>query len=219
VSSEPLSYRQRQAAETRVRITRAARHVFTSRGYRAATIAEIATAAGVAIPTVYKLYRNKRALLTAVADAWEPQFVPAGLESVPDGPEEAIAFWAHTVRRQWETGLDIGLIYAGAASVEPEVLKELQPRLAAREAMIQAVCGKIEPALPDGLGRDAAGAIISALTLPEVYRELVRDRGWTPHQFEMWLERTLASQLVDVPARIGPRDGASRQSRHAHLQR
>ncbi|HZE14290.1 MAG TPA: TetR family transcriptional regulator, partial [Mycobacterium sp.] len=55
-----LTYRQRQAAATRVRVVRAARRVFARRGYGAATMAEIARSAGVAVPTVYKLYGTKR---------------------------------------------------------------------------------------------------------------------------------------------------------------
>lgn len=197
MSSGELTYRQRQAAATRARVTRAARRVFAAQGYSAATIADVAKAAGVAIPTVYKLYGNKRALMTAVADSWEPQFVPPReTEDVPDDPRKALAFWAAVVRRQWETGIDIALIYAGAVASEPEILKELEPRLAARERMIQTVTQKLQPALAEGLTPTHATAIISALTLPEVYRELVLARGWTPDAFQTWLDRTLTSQLL-----------------------
>ena len=54
-TSAPPTYRQRQAAETRARIERAARQVFADSGYGAANIADVAQAAGVAVPTVYKL--------------------------------------------------------------------------------------------------------------------------------------------------------------------
>lgn len=202
VSSPGLTYRQRQAAATRARVTRAARRVFATRGYSAATIADVAQAAGVAIPTVYKLFGNKRALMTSVADSWEPEFVPSHeTEAVPDDPAKALAFWAAIVRRQWETGIDIALIYAGAVASEPEIRKELEPRLAARERMIQTVSEKLQPALACGITPNDATAIISALTLPEVYRELVQDRGWTPDAFQIWLERTLTGQLLAVAPR------------------
>jgi AcrR family transcriptional regulator len=206
LSSGELTYRQRQAAATRVRVTRAARRVFAAQGYSAATIADVAAAAGVAIPTVYKLYGNKRALMTAVADSWEPQFVPSReSEDVPDDPREAVAFWTAVVRRQWETGIDIALIYAGAVASEPEIRKELAPRLAARERMIETVSQKLQPELADGLTPKDATAIISALTIPEVYRELVRDRGWTPDAFQTWLEHTLTNQLLAVARGPKPR--------------
>jgi AcrR family transcriptional regulator len=180
--------------------------VFAARGYSATTIADIARAAGVAVPTVYKLYGNKRTLMTAVADSWEPQFVPPReSEDVPDDPRKAVAFWAAVVRRQWETGIDLALIYAGAVASEPEIRKELEPRLAARERMIQTVSQKLQPALAGGLTTKEATAIISALSLPEVYRELVLDRGWTPDNFQTWLERTLSSQLLASGPRRKPR--------------
>jgi AcrR family transcriptional regulator len=115
MSTEPLTHRRRQALETRARIVRAARAVFAEQGYGAATIAGVAEAAGVAQPTVYKLFRNKRALLTAIADEWIGQ-VGIGQLQPAASPREAIAGWAATIRRQWELGLDIGLVYAGAVT-------------------------------------------------------------------------------------------------------
>jgi hypothetical protein len=41
----------------------------------------------------------------------------------------------------------------------------------------------------------------AAEKMPEVYRDLVRDRGWTPERFQDWLERTLAVQLISVGGR------------------
>jgi AcrR family transcriptional regulator len=202
MSSGRLTYRQRQAEATRARVTRAARRLFAARGYSAATIADVARAAGVAVPTVYKLYGNKRTLMSAIADSWEQEFVPdRAAEEVPDDPAAALVFWAGFVRRQWESGLDIALIYAGAVASEPEIRKELQPRLDARERMIRTVSERLEPVLNDGLTVEDAHAIISALTLPEVYRDLVRDRGWAPERFQDWLERTLAVQLIAVGVR------------------
>jgi hypothetical protein len=68
--------------------------------------------------------------------------------------------------------------------------------------MIRTVSERLEPVLNDGLTVEDARAIIAALTLPEVYRDLVRERGWMPERFQDWLERTLAVQLISVG---GPR--------------
>src|SRR5579862_1090900 len=106
MSTADLTYRQRQAAQTRDRITKAARRVFAAKGYGASTIADVAKAAGVAVPTVYKLYSNKRSLLAAVSEAWTQKFAPRRVDDVPDDPGEALKWWAATARRQWETGLD-----------------------------------------------------------------------------------------------------------------
>ena len=42
-----------------------------------------------------------------------------------------------------------------------------------------------------------ATAILDALTLPEVYVELVDVHGWTPDDYEAWLGRSLRQQLID----------------------
>lgn len=192
---QPQTYRQHQAADTRTRITQAARKVFAERGYSAANITDVAAAAGVAVPTVYKLYGNKRALLAAVAEAWERQ-TPLRGPDVPQDPAAAISSWAELARRYWEAGLDVGLIYASAVALEADTRADLEPRLATREKVIRLVSEALRPRLKDGLTQDDAIAIMSALTIPEVYRDLVRDRGWTPDRYQEWLERTLTEQLL-----------------------
>lgn len=196
MSTGTSTYRQRQAEQTRARVTSAARRVFTDKGYGAATIADVAKAAGVAVPTVYKLYGNKRSLLASVSDVWTRQFAPGRAQDMPEQPLDALRWWAATARRQWESGLDIGMIYAGAVASEPEVRKELEPRLAAREGAIRTAVERAAPALRAELSMDTACAIMSALTLPEVYRDLVRDRGWTPQEYEDWVVDTFISQLI-----------------------
>ena len=185
---------------------RAARRVFTARGYSPATIAEVAKAAGVAVPTVYKLYRSKRGLLAAVIEGWRSEFVPEGFEAVPADPAAALAFWAETIRRQWQHGLDIAALLTAAAS-EPEVADELSARLKVRDAWVRRVAEIIEPSLAPGLTSAQAAALLSALALPELYRELVIVRGWTPDAYQAWLERTLTSQLL---ATSPPRSGRTK---------
>lgn len=202
-TSAPPTYRQRQAAETRARIAQAARQVFAARGYGAANITDVAQAAGVAVPTVYKLYGNKRGLLAAIADAWGREF-GGRIPDVPRDPAAAIAWWSGMARRQWEAGLDIGLIYANAVTSEPDARADLEPRLALRERAIRLVSEAVRPRLKDGLTQDDAVAILSALTIPEVYRDLVRDRGWTPDRYQQWVGRTLTEQLLTSRRRVKP---------------
>lgn len=184
--------RQQQAAATRIAVVAAARRVFAERGYAAATIADIAGAAGVAVPTVYKLYGSKRGLLSAASDAWAASFAPQGDDDLPPhDPNGAIAWLARFARRQWESGLDLALIYAGAVASQPEVAEDLAPRAAARDRLITLVASYA------GGGKRFA-ALAGALTLPELYRELVRDRGWSPQAYEQWLADALSTQLSTV---------------------
>src|SRR5262252_9748296 len=62
------SRRQAQVRATRRMVTEAAQRMFTEYGYPATTIEAIAEAADVPLPTVYRLFGSKRALMTAVLD-------------------------------------------------------------------------------------------------------------------------------------------------------
>src|SRR3954469_4352156 len=63
------SSRRREMADVNRRaILDAARELFLSHGYAATTIAEIASAAGVSVETVYKAFRNKPGVAKAVFD-------------------------------------------------------------------------------------------------------------------------------------------------------
>jgi AcrR family transcriptional regulator len=60
-------YRKKRITEQRQQqLLEAAAKVFTSKGYAAATVPEIAAAAGVAVGTIYNYYPGKRALFIAV---------------------------------------------------------------------------------------------------------------------------------------------------------
>lgn len=199
MSTSTPTYRQQQAAATRERIVNAARKVFAAKGYTAATIADIAAEAGVAIPTVYKTFGNKRALLAAITDRWTAQFAPRRDASFPTDPKAALTFWAAITRRQYETGLDIALTYAGAVASEPDVQADLAPHLASRRWAIGKIAATAAPGFRPGVTRPQATALISALTLPEVYRELVRDHNWNPARYESWVTATLCAQLLREP--------------------
>lgn len=54
---------QPRAAQTREKILRTAIHVYAQKGYHAATVDEIAKAAGVSVGTAYRYFRDKKELL------------------------------------------------------------------------------------------------------------------------------------------------------------
>lgn len=84
-------------AATRARICAAARHVFFARGFTAATMEEVAEAAGIRRSTLYLHFREKDAILAAVAGDYTVKLreVIAGLP----GPAPARAEVAEWVRR------------------------------------------------------------------------------------------------------------------------
>ncbi|MBW2269550.1 MAG: TetR/AcrR family transcriptional regulator [Deltaproteobacteria bacterium] len=67
-AAQSLGRRERKKAETRQRILSAAAHLFTSQGFEATTIDEIAEHADVSRGTFFNYYSEKSALMAALGD-------------------------------------------------------------------------------------------------------------------------------------------------------
>jgi hypothetical protein len=99
-------------------------------------------------------------------------------------------------RRQFEIMYDVIAIYAEAARTDPDIAADTARTLAYRERgfrrHIDAIAGHLAP----GVSTDDAVGIYLTLVLPEVYRTLVVERGWTGDRYEAWLGDTLVQQLL-----------------------
>ncbi len=90
----------RQSRETRVRdILKSAREVFEARGYEKATVAEIASRAGIVEGTVFSYFPSKRALVQKVMEQFYQQItqlIEKGIQGV-NGTRERYYFviWNH----------------------------------------------------------------------------------------------------------------------------
>lgn len=69
-TSSPTPLRDARRDFTRTRICQAARQVFFERGYVAATVDEIAAAAGTRRSTLYTHFHDKEEILAAIAQDW-----------------------------------------------------------------------------------------------------------------------------------------------------
>jgi hypothetical protein len=69
-----------------------------------------------------------------------------------------------------------------------------------------------ENLLREGLSPEAARGVMWAMTSREIFRMLVRERGWTADEYETWLTEALRRELVgEVPKLASvPSDGASK---------
>ena len=194
-----LTHRQRQALWTRRLIVDAARTLFLERGYTATTMDAIAKEAGVAVSTVYAAYKNKRAILRAIREAWHEQTrareINEEASRQPD-PGRRLGMVAHATRRQWETGGDVVAVYQGAAAADREAAAELREALRGRRAALDRVVEGMEAPLRPDLDAARAAAVLRALCRAEVYRELVEESGWSPDEYEAWLSQTLKEQLL-----------------------
>jgi hypothetical protein len=57
--------------------------------------------------------------------------------------------------------------------------------------------------LPRGLNQQTAREIFGRLTGKDVNRMLVREREWSPQQYEEWLDDSIVHSLLN-PVRPGP---------------
>ena len=192
------SVREERAWVTRGRITEAARRLFRAQGYGATTLTDVAREAGVAVQTIYAIYRSKAGLLRALREGVrehpeaDAQFEAAVGEGDAD---RALGLFARSIRIRWQDGADIVAIHRDAAAVDGAIRTEVDATLAVRRAGLE----RLARSLKTGLGAVAterASAILDVLTLPEVYLELVEVQGWTPDEFEAWLGQALRGQLI-----------------------
>lgn len=195
-----LTHRQRQALATQQTIVDAARDLFLEQGYGATTIDAISVRAGVAVSTVYAVFKNKRGILKAIRESWHQQ---SGQREIyaqafeENDPRKRLELAAHATRRQWETSVSMIAIYQGAATTDAEAANELQESLSGRRRGMQHFVSESLHLLRPDLTLERASALYYALTLAEIFQELVGNSGWSADEYEVWLANTLKQQLLD----------------------
>ncbi|MEZ5320600.1 MAG: helix-turn-helix domain-containing protein [Microthrixaceae bacterium] len=191
--------RARRARETRATLIRTATELFTTSGWTATGMREIARESGVAVETLYKHFPSKRKLLDAVIDeaaagdaapipvAGRPEFLSMGRGSRADRIAAAAAVVTAIHSR---TGRLARLMReAAAADAEiAEVLAEIRERQRTDVATgLELVLGRP----PTPVERDGAWAIVS----PELYLLLTEVSSWPVDDYERWLSVTLDALL------------------------
>jgi AcrR family transcriptional regulator len=196
------------AMRTRQAIVATATRLFVERGYASTSLADIATAAGVARPTVFAAFGSKAALLRQVLDqalagddapvpvaerlwfrpVWEAATPAAVLNAYAEvcliiGRRSALLF--ETVRRATDD-----------APESAELWKTLSHNRRSGAKMV------IEQVLKvGGLKRDldpeTAIDILWIFNDPAQYAALVVDRGWSEPKFRDWLGSTMCGALTN----------------------
>ena len=194
--------REQQAQQTRAALLAAATRLFTTRGWAATGMRDIAREAGVATETLYAHFSSKAGLLQRVIDI----AVVGDEAAVPlaDRPEFAALGRGSRAERiaaaaRMATGVNVRT--AGFA----RVLRQAAPTDEAMAASLEAtrerqrldVAAGIELVIgrrPTAAERDGVWALLS----PEVYLLLVEASGWTPEQYEVWVAETLEAVIPTV---------------------
>ena len=197
--NRPLTHRQRQALATQQLIVDAASALFLENGYGATTIESISSKAGVAVSTVYAVFKNKRGILTAIREIWHEQSGQRAIyrQALTEvNPEKRLELAAHATCRQWETSANMITIYRGAAAIDPEAAAELEEALQGRRTGMGHFIEESASIIRSELSLERATAIFLALTRLEVYQELVEVWGWSADEYETWLAELLKGQLL-----------------------
>ena len=201
------------ARRTRATIIAAASQLFTSRGYTATSLADVAVAAGVARPTVFAAFGSKAALLRVILDqalagdddpvpvAVRPWFRPVWDAATQEGVLDAYA------RVCVLTGARAALIFESvrrAADAAPEVAQLWGTVLANRRAGAEMVVGRLEALGPLRPGTDHARAVdlVWVFNDPAHYSALVRECGWEEAAFGQWMSSQLAHAILPGPRHI-----------------
>ena len=206
--------RQAQVRATRLQIIEAAKALFIEHGYPATTLEAIAAAADTSLPTLYRLFSSKRALLKAVLDVsfgGDDQPIAFGDRSdvqaarAESDPVALVRAFARIGRDFMERSSAIMHVLATAAQVDPDaaqLMQEIRRQRHAGQSRIVAALSALDALDPDLEYSDAADMAYAVLS-PDVHRILTTERGWTAEQYERWLIRSLGLLLRREPPAAG----------------
>lgn len=210
----PYDTRRRDAQKraTRDAIVGAARELFAKQGYVNTTIAEIADAAEVSVPTVYAQFGTKAALVkvlldVAIAGDQEPlpiaqrPFFTRIYEPGIDGEERLRRYAAACARINGSAG-DVFNLIRRAADADAELAQLWETNIGQRRAGVALVLDTVlaDATLRRGLTRERAVDLLWTFHGPEMFHMLVTVNGWTIDEYESWLGSTLCEQLLGPTA-------------------
>jgi len=201
------SRRLARARETRRAILDAAITLFTTHGYGATTLHEIADAAGVAVQTIYATLTNKPTILAEALDvtiAGDDELVAVndrdwmhGVWNADTGEQRLLAY-AAAVGQIMDRASDMFTVVTNAALTDPR-LRELddetqQRRRNGAAGVVRSVTEVSE--LAPGLSTERATDIVWLLNSPAVHQQLVRRSGWSTDEYVTWLGDALCRELL-----------------------
>ena len=176
-------------------------------GYAATTVPDVATAAGVAVKTVYASFPTKSALLHAVWDyglkAQDDQIPVAQRDWYRQVLEERdaarqLALNARNSRRAKERIGKLLEVIRSAASLDDgvhELWQTIEREYHANQrVIIESINAK--KALKPGLSVDRATDVLWTINHPSTWQCLVAVRGWSPDAYEAWAREAACQQLL-----------------------
>lgn len=187
--------RAQRAQETRAALMEAAARLFTTKGWAASGMRDVAEEAGVATETLYSHFSSKRALLQAVIDvavvgdeqalalAERAEFAALGRGR----RSERVAAAAALVRTVHERTARFAMVLREAAPGDEQIAELLHAARERQRADVAAGGALIVGRPLTTEETDGLWALLSA----ELYILLVQESGWTPAAYQTWVADTL----------------------------
>jgi AcrR family transcriptional regulator len=211
------STRVDRAAQTRLRMVRAAYELFTERGYQATTMGDIADLAGIAVQTLHFTFGTKAVLLQ---NTYDYAVIGEGERLPPDKQPWYAEFRASTrLQDALEILVDnVGAVLARTAPLDDFVRSAAHEPHAARirshsemmrrqawTAMVEQLGSRFT--LTDDLNTRYAVDILMLLMSPTSYQTFVGEYGWTPAKWRSWCASAITAQLFGeskIRSKAGP---------------
>ena len=185
--------RRERRNRTREAILLAAEDVFRQRGYGAATMQAVADSAGVSLPTVYLYFGSKPALVRSLADrVTSSADLSVGHALAEFDSARVLEVGAGLLRRLHQRSEVVTDVLRTAARSDTELSKVWRAWQDRHLAAVGAVARSLDArkALREGLDAQTAADVLYTIGGPETFRQLVRERHWTPSRYERWLVET-----------------------------
>lgn len=193
--------RQEKSQETRLKILKASKKLFSKNGLKKTTIDQIATEAQVAPPTVYALFLSKSGIIRELGQTFVfgekyKSLVKKSLseedarESLRLAPTITVSIFEMEMEQMgflWERA-------SVSSDLEDLILKLENQRYERQGFILERL--EIQQQLPIGMPLKVAREILWALTGRELFRKFVIEKGWSHAQYIKWLEQTLMTLLV-----------------------
>ena len=199
------SLRAEQATQTRRRILDAAARVFERQGFAGTRIDDVAVAAGVAAPTVYKVFTNKVNLLIGAVNQMMAGDIAAPIDEQawfteqldePD-PVRQLHLIARNARRMYERSGQLLDVLRAAAPLDPDLAHAWHDIAAQRVDRSRRTAKNLAAKAADRLrlARDDTAVTLVALTEPELFTAYTTGKR-TANQYETWLADILCRSLL-----------------------
>jgi AcrR family transcriptional regulator len=163
---------------------------------------------------VYAIFKSKTGILIALLDQsmfgleYEKVVRQTLKANDPETRLRLAAGVARQIRGAQSAALDL---MRGAGVVAPELAKLAQQRERLRYEKEEGIITFLRDAgaLRPGLSHKTARDIFWMLTGGDVYRMLVRERGWSPQKYQDWLADTLVHSLLSSGRATCSKSGSS----------